>query len=103
MNNAAISLSICLSDIPKDKIKKATNGKLYLQTDVRMKKDGKDQFGNDIYAIVSQTKEEREAQEPKVYIGSGQYREFTPQGAVRQEEIANAPAAGWDDVSDLPF
>ena len=60
MENAVINLSICLSDLPKEKIQKAKNGKLYININIRKRKEP-DQFGQDVYATVQQTKEEKEA------------------------------------------
>jgi hypothetical protein len=97
MKNAAINLSICLSDIPKEKIKVSEkNGKKYLNISIAGKKE-KDQFGNDVYAFVSQTKEEREAKADKSYIGDGTYIEFT--NAVKQVEQMETS----QNNDDLPF
>ena len=71
MKNALINLSICLSDIDKTKIKQHENGKKYLNITIAGKKDGVDQDGNDTYAFISQTKEEKEAQEKKKAWRSG--------------------------------
>lgn len=101
MQNAVINLSLCLSDIPKDKIKQSEkNGKKYLSVNIRMKKDGKDQYGQDIYAIVAQTKDERAAGVEKIYIGSGEYVTFSA-GDPTATELEAAPVAYNTD--DLPF
>lgn len=86
MNNEFINLSICLSDIPKSKIIKAKNGKLYLNVDVKPKKEV-DKFGYDHYAMVAQTKEEIQAKDEKIYIGKGKSIKFT------------SPAFGDDSAS----
>lgn len=66
-----INASICLSDIPKDKITKSEkNGKSYLNIHIAVN-DTKDNYGNDTSISVGQTKEEREANTKKVYLGNG--------------------------------
>lgn len=88
--------SICLTDIPKDKITTSEkNGKKYLNITVWLNDDA-DQYGNIGSLQVSQSKQEREAGEKKQYIGNFK----KPQGA------APAPQSnGSESLSDdsLPF
>jgi len=63
-----IKTSINLSLIPKDKIIIGKKGK-YLPIALSVN-DEPDQFGNQGPVIVDQTKEEREAKTPKVYLGN---------------------------------
>ena len=63
-----IKTSINLSLIPKDKIFIGKKGK-YLPIALSVN-DEPDQFGNQGPVIVDQTKEEREAKAPKVYLGN---------------------------------
>lgn len=85
--------SICLSDIPKDKITVSEkNGKKYLNINIWVN-DDKDQYGNIGSINVSQSKEEREAGTKKVYIGN-----FKPlPGAVQPTATAQ------NELDDLPF
>jgi hypothetical protein len=85
--------SICLSDIPKDKITEAKNGKKYLNLTLWVN-DTADQYGNIGSIQVSQTKEQRDAQEKKQYIGN--FKTPTAQSAPVQ-------AAASDTNDDLPF
>lgn len=85
--------SICLSDIPKDKITEGKNGKKYLNVALWVN-DNPDQYGNIGSIQVSQTKEQREAQEKKVYIGNFKQ----PTQAAPAPQAAPAEAA-----DDLPF
>lgn len=85
--------SICLSDIPKDKITEGKNGKKYLNITLWVN-DTPDQYGNIGSVQVSQTKEQREAQEKKTYIGN--FKQPTPATPAPQA----APAIAADD---LPF
>lgn len=94
-----INLSICLSDIPKDRIKLANNGKKYLNVTVQDLREA-DEYGNTHSLYCTQTKEEREAKEKRTYIGRG--KEFVFQSARPSvEEVAELPVA--EDLDDLPF
>lgn len=95
-----ISISICLSDIPKDRIKAADNGKKYINLAVtRMKEPDKYEQTHTVF--ISQSKEEREAKEGKIYVGKGKEINFTPSGATVQS-VQNMPSMNIDD-DDLPF
>ena len=96
-------LSICVSDIPKSEIKKADNGKLYMNIVVQKMK-APDKFDNDLTVYMGQTKEQRAANIEKSYIGKGKTYEFTGGGGSQptQEEIESAPAVSEED-SNLPF
>ena len=94
-----INLSICLTDIPKDRIKLANNGKKYLAITVQDLREA-DEYGNTHSVYATQTKEEREAKEKRTYIGRG--KEFVFQSARRSvEQVAELPVA--EDIDDLPF
>jgi hypothetical protein len=67
-----ITGSICYDDIqaiPKDKLFKSQKGKTYINISIWMN-DEPDNFGNDGSIQLSQSKEEREAKEKKIYIGN---------------------------------
>lgn len=88
--------SICLTDIPKEKITvSAKNGKKYLNINLWLN-DEADQFNNNGSIQVSQSKEEREAKAAKQYIGNFKYAQ------VKQPDITT-PAATSGESSDLPF
>jgi hypothetical protein len=88
--------SICLSDIPKDKITKSEkNGKSYLNFNLWVN-DEKDQYGNIGSINVSQTKEQREAGEKKVYFGN-----IKP--VERNAAPQQAAATPTEDDLGLPF
>ena len=63
-----IKTSINLNNIPKDRIFEGKKGK-YLPITITLN-DELDQFGNQGPVVVEQTKEEREAKEPKTYLGN---------------------------------
>ena len=64
-----ININLCLSDIPREKIFTSKNGKQYLSICVTERKEP-DNYGNDLTAYVNQTKEEREAKQPRQFIGT---------------------------------
>lgn len=92
-----INLSICLTDIPKEKIKQAQNGKKYLNITVASRREA-DQYGNTHTVFVSQTKEERDQKTERTYIGSGKEVNLVP--AATPEAVNKLPQA---EVDDLPF
>jgi hypothetical protein len=91
--------SICLTDIPKEKITEAKNGKEYLNLTLWVN-DTADKYGNIGSIQVSQTKEQRDAQEKKQYIGNFKQ----PQGVAQGTIPASATTASSADTNDdLPF
>lgn len=88
--------SICLTDIPKEKITTSEkNGKNYLNINVWVN-DELDQYGNIGSIQLSQSKAEREASEKKVYIGNIKH----PQAAATPHNAAPVSNAA---IEDLPF
>lgn len=82
-----IVTSICLSDLPKDKITTSEkNGKKYISIVIDERKET-DNYGNTHTAYVNQTKEEREAKTPKVYVGNGKEYKFQKVETVVAEEV----------------
>ena len=94
-----INVSICVSDIPRDQIKVANNGKKYIAVCVSQLREP-DSYENTHSVFMRQTKEEREAKIPRVFIGRGKAMNFTS-APVTVENIADMPLA--DRVDDLPF
>jgi len=99
--------SINLNMIPKEKIIIGKKGK-YLPITVTLN-DEVDPYGNQGPITVDQSKEEREAKAPKIYMGNvkvvwtnGQNVEPVPyeKGQSGGQQMAPAPAAA---VDDLPF
>ena len=85
--------SICLTDIPKEKITEGKNGKKYVNVTLWVN-DSPDQYGNIGSIQVSQTKEQRDAQEKKQYIGN-----FKAPTQVTNGQVAAAPV----EDNGLPF
>lgn len=93
-------LNICVSDIPKELIKKADNGKSYMSICVSEMKQ-KDKFDNTHTIFMGQSKEQREAKLEKTYIGNGIEVNFGESKAITADDINNMPPAPADD--GLPF
>jgi len=102
-----IKTSINLQDIPKDKIFKGKKGS-YLPITITIN-DEVDQFGNQGPVVVEQSKEEREAKTPKVYLGNVKVvwtndQNVSPaprDGDQGQQAPPQSKAA--QPVDDLPF
>lgn len=96
-----INISVCLSDIPKDRIKRAdSNGKCYANICVAARREA-DKYGNTHTVYMQQTKEERNAKADRIFIGQGKEIIFAPVNTPEAvEQMAPAPAQAIDD---LPF
>ena len=98
-----IKASINLSEIPKDKIIPGKKGK-YLPITITIN-DESDQFGNQGPIVVAQTKEERDAQEKKTYLGNVQVvwtNGDNVAAAPRSDQPQQAPQPAAVE-EDLPF
>ena len=94
-----INLSICLSDIPKERIKQANNGKKYLSLTVQDLREV-DQYGNTHSVYIAQTKDERMEKAKRIYLGNG--KEFVFEARTpNTEQIEAMPSASFTE--DLPF
>lgn len=79
-----INISICLSDLPKEKINKGKNGKKYINLCIATRRQP-DQYGNTHAIWVGQSKEERENKAEKVYVGNG--KEYSLTHSSTDEEL----------------
>lgn len=95
-----ITASICVSKIPREAIKVAENGQKYISIVIAEGKEP-DAYGNTHYITLSQTKEQREAKEKKVYIGNGKAYQPKTSAPVSAEDIAAMPSV--TEADDLPF
>ena len=102
-----ITGSICLSDIPKDKIQTGKNGKKYLNICIS-ELQNVSAYGDTHTIYVSQSKEDRQAKAPKTYIGHGKNYAAAPgvpQAATYQPQAAppvNIRVSNGSD-DELPF
>ena len=98
-------LDICLSDIPKERIKTAKNGKKYLKAIINPRREP-DSDGYDHYIAAFVPKEERNDGEGPAFIGRAQdknaQREQREQFYGNGQQQAQAGAA-QEETDDLPF
>jgi len=90
------TMSICLTDLPKERIMKHSNGKLYLNLST-YDYDEPDQFDNDFSVSIPLTKEEIESKKngqevKRIFLGNG-----------RIWEDKGMQASSEKDHDDLPF
>jgi hypothetical protein len=90
-----LNLNICLTDIPKELIRRAGNGKCYINLNVSELREA-DERGNDHTVSVFIPQDRREDYPDKIYIGRGKHY---PDPGVRTTP-ASQPAS---DNLDLPF
>lgn len=95
-----ITLSICLSDLPKEKIQTASNGKKYINLVVDKRKEA-GKYGETHTLYVSQSKEEREAKEDKKYVGSG--KEYVYNGQQNNTTQASVSNEQQQSNDGFPF
>lgn len=88
--------SICLTDLPKEKINVGNNGKKYMNINVWVN-DAVDQFGNIGSIQISTSKAEREAGAKGAYVGN--FKDSQPAAPANQQATTTQPAA----LDDLPF
>ena len=94
--SAILNLSIDLSKVDKSKL---VDGK-YLNTQVFINDETK--YGNNVSMAYSQSKEQREAKEPKQYIANGKVVYVNNGIVVSEKEVENV-AKTQETSSDLPF
>jgi len=108
-----IVIDICLIDVPKELITEGKNGKKYLKLVLNERKS-ESKYGETHTLQLSQTKEQREAKTPPVYVGSGKAYSFaqkttadTKPAYKAQSSVStglNGDAAQmFNDSFDLPF
>lgn len=111
MNDFNLRGSLCLSDIPKELIKKGNNGKLYLNINVWAKREpfvfkGSDgsvrTYTHTIQCACPKEKQRTDVPKGYYYIGDLETRESQP-SAPSYENVENAPAASSGNVENLPF
>lgn len=95
--SALISFSLDLSKLPKDKIIEGKKGK-YINLTASVNDESR--FGNNVSVFVSQSADERENQDKKLYVANGKvvWTDGNIVRAEREEEPATA-----DSGDDLPF
>ena len=94
--SALVNFSIDLTKINKDQIIEGAKGK-YVNITASINDDSR--FGNNVSFSLSQSKEQREAKEPKTYIGNGKvvWTDGKISLATKEEVVAET------ESGDLPF
>ena len=101
--SAIINLNLRVDALPKEKFVKGKDGKVYYNFTISIN-DDTNQFGQNVTAIDSQTKEEREAKKPKNYLGNGSV--VWTDGkivAVKRDTQEMAKQTTKEESADLPF
>jgi len=93
-----INLNINVENLPKEKFVKGKKG-VYYNLTISVN-DETNQFGQNVSAFDSQTKEEREAKKPKQYIGNGKVVWTDGKSTKAQQE---PQPQDNDNNVDLPF
>ena len=101
-----IVVSIDLTKIDKSKIVEGKNGQKYYSLVVDELRSP-DKYENTHTVYQNQTKDERAAKAPKVYIGNGKEFKFNQQTAPQQQVQQSAPQTNplhsQDSIDSLPF
>lgn len=98
-------ISLCLSDLTKSKMTKGSNGKIYTNIIIAMRKE-LDQWHRDLKVYEPLSKQERENHEAKNYVGGGKTIIFVTQGGEEptDEDLANIiPWNQTNEKDDLPY
>jgi hypothetical protein len=97
-----IVVSIDVTKIDKSKLVEGKNGQKYYSLVVDELRTP-DKYDNTHTVYQNQTKDERTAKTPKVYIGNGKEFKFNQQSAPQQSAPATNPLHSQQAVDDLPF
>jgi len=96
-----ISASIDLAKIDRSRIIPGKNGAQYYNIQVNLN-DEVDNYGNNVSVTTNQTKEEREAKTPKVYLGNGK-TVWSSKDTLASVPVAPKVSVPVYPTDDLPF
>lgn len=94
-----ISASLDVTKIDKSKLVAGKNGAKYCNIQIFLNSEP-DKYGNHCSISLNQSKEEREAKEPKVYLGNGKIVFSNSPGEQQAQQPAQSSSGNTDD---LPF
>jgi hypothetical protein len=97
--SALINLSLRVDKLPKEKFVQGKDGAVYYNFTIGVNDDS-NQWGQNVSATDSQTKEEREAKKPKSYLGNGNV--VWTDGNIKLAD-KKAEVTAKEIESDLPF
>ena len=97
--SALINLSLRVDKLPKEKFVSGKDGAVYYNFTIGVNDDS-NQYGQNVSATDSQTKEERESKKPKTYLGNGNvvWTDGNIKVADKKVEVT-----AKEVESDLPF
>ena len=98
--SAITNFSINLEAIPKELIVKGKKGSYINLT---MFQNDETRYGNNASISLSQSKEERDAETPKVYLGNGKVLWVSDDNVSTAEREDAGATPSKDDSNDLPF
>lgn len=98
---ALINLSLRVDQLPKEKFVAGKDGKVYYNFTINVNDDA-NQFGQNVSAFDSQTKEERDVKKPKNYIGNGNVV-WTDGNIVAVKKEQNVAEKAQTVSDNLPF
>jgi len=107
-NNQIINVSICFDDLKTfmnanaAKFPQAKNGKTYVNLTVKSRKEP-DVQGNDCSVSIGQTKDERAAKAPLVYVGAAKTFTFAQNNNSAPQQQAQQYNSAPSNDSTLPF
>ena len=96
---ALINVSLRVDKLPKEKFVQGKDGAVYYNFTIGVNDDS-NQWGQNVSATDSQTKEEREAKKPKSYLGNGNVVWTDGNIKVADKKVE---ATAKEVESDLPF
>ena len=96
---AKMYLDLCLSDIPKELIKTATNGKKYLKAIINPRQQP-DSDGYDHYVAAFVPKDQRQKGDRPAFFGRAQEKHYEDN---QQQRPAPAQRQPVNEETDLPF
>jgi len=97
---ALINLSLRVDKLPKEKFVQGKDGAVYYNFTIGVN-DETNQWGQNVSATDSQTKEEREAKKPKSYLGNGNV--IWTDGNIKLADKKQESTAKELVSDDLPF
>ena len=97
--SAIINYSLRVDKLPKEKFVSGKDGAVYYNFTIGVNDDS-NQYGQNVSATDSQTKEEREAKKPKTYLGNGNVVWTDGNIKVADKKVE---ATAKEVESDLPF
>ena len=98
--SSLLNVSLRVDALPKEKFVMGKDGKVFYNFTVAIN-DEANQYGQNVSAYDSQTKEEREAKKPKAYIGNGNV--VWTDGNIKAVKKETAPQQASAVEVDLPF